>query len=99
MIGADELIGVREKTQRKLKALTLNLAELQARMLAIQFNSRRDVPLETLSKGLALHNLTETFADAMTVVDGGRRVELIWAPSEAGIRIRPRVSIWSRNSR
>ncbi len=57
-------------------------AELQTRMLAIQFNSRRDVPLETLSKGLALHDLTETFADTMTVVDGGRRVELIWAPSE-----------------
>lgn len=57
-------------------------AELQTRMLAIQFNSRRDVPLETLGKGLALHDLTETFADTMTVVDGARRVELIWAPSE-----------------
>lgn len=57
-------------------------AELQTRMLAIQFNSRRDVPLDTLGKGLALHDLTETFADTMTVVDGARRVELIWAPSE-----------------
>lgn len=57
-------------------------AELQTRMLAIQFNSRRDVPLEALGKGLALHDLTETFSDTMTVVDGARRVELIWAPSE-----------------
>ena len=57
-------------------------AELQTRMLAIQFNSRRDIPLETLAKGLTLHDLTETFSDTMTVVDGARRVELIWAPSE-----------------
>ncbi len=57
-------------------------AELQTRMLAIQFNSRRDVPLDTLAKGLTMHDLTETFSDTMTVVDGSRRVELIWAPSE-----------------
>ncbi len=57
-------------------------AELQTRMLAIQFNSRRDVPLQTLAGGLALHDPTETFTDTMTVVDGSRPVELIWAPSE-----------------
>ena len=57
-------------------------AELQTRMLAIQFNSRRDVPLDTLARGLTLHDVTETFSDTMTVVDGARRVELIWAPSE-----------------
>ena len=57
-------------------------AELQTRMLAIQFNSRRNVPLETLGQGLALHDLTETFSDTMTVVSGSRRVEVIWAPSE-----------------
>ena len=57
-------------------------AGLQTRMLAIQFNSRKHVPLELLAKGLALHDLTETFTDTMTVVDGARRVELIWAPSE-----------------
>jgi alkyl sulfatase BDS1-like metallo-beta-lactamase superfamily hydrolase len=57
-------------------------AGLQTRMLAIQFNSRKHVPLEALAQGLALHDLTETFADSMTVVDGARRVELIWAPSE-----------------
>ncbi len=57
-------------------------AGLQTRMLAIQFNSRKHVPLEVLGQGLALHDLTETFADSMTVVDGTRQVELIWAPSE-----------------
>lgn len=57
-------------------------AELQTRMLAIQFNSRRHVSLNVLGEGLALHDLTETFRDTMTVVDGSRRVELIWAPSE-----------------
>lgn len=57
-------------------------AGLQTRMLAIQFNSRAHVPLEVLGRGMALHDLTETFADTMTVVAGPRRVELIWAPSE-----------------
>lgn len=57
-------------------------AELQTRMLSIQFSSRRNVPLELLGQGLVLHDLTETFADRMLLVDGARRVELIWAPSE-----------------
>lgn len=57
-------------------------AELQTRMLAIQFSSRRQVPLAMLAKGLALHDLTETFSDSMTVVGGRRPVELLWAPSE-----------------
>ena len=57
-------------------------AELQTRMLSIQFNSRREVPLDTLAKGLALHDLTETFGERMVLVDGDRPVELVWAPSE-----------------
>jgi alkyl sulfatase BDS1-like metallo-beta-lactamase superfamily hydrolase len=57
-------------------------AGLQTRMLAIQFNSRKHVPLEVLGQGMTLHDPTETFADSMTVVEGTRRVELIWAPSE-----------------
>ncbi|MEM8619975.1 MAG: hypothetical protein AAGF73_09650 [Actinomycetota bacterium] len=39
-------------------------------MLAIQFGSRQHVPLAMLAKGLALHDLTETFSDSMTVVEG-----------------------------
>ncbi len=31
---------------------------------------------------MALHDVTEIFADSMVLVDGARRVELIWAPSE-----------------
>lgn len=57
-------------------------AELQTRMLSIQFNARRNRPLEELARGLTMHELTETFTDSMTVVAGSRRVELLWAPSE-----------------
>ena len=57
-------------------------AELQTRMLSIQFNARRNMPLSDLARGLTMHDLTETFSDAMTVVGGSRRVELLWAPSE-----------------
>ena len=55
---------------------------LQLRMAAVQFPSRQPVPLEALEPGFALHDPSETFADQMTLVDGSRRVELIWAPSE-----------------
>lgn len=57
-------------------------APLQMRMAAMQFPSRRPVPLAVLVKGFALHDPTETFSDRMLLVDGSRRVELIWAPSE-----------------
>ena len=56
--------------------------ELQLRMAAVQFPSRKPVPLDALAPGFSLHDPTETFADAITLVDGSRRVELIWAPSE-----------------
>ncbi len=55
---------------------------LQLRMAAVQFPSRQPVPLEVLEPGFALHDPTETFADKMTLVEGNRRVHLIWAPSE-----------------
>lgn len=54
--------------------------EFQRRAASVQFPSRashRDI-----AKGFALHDPTETFADTMTLVEGSRRVELIWAPSE-----------------
>lgn len=57
-------------------------AELQLRMLAMQFPSRQPVPLASRVAGMALHDVTETFDDTMTLVDGSRRVDLIWAPSE-----------------
>ncbi len=57
-------------------------AELQLRMLAVQFPSKTPVPLESRAAGMALHDVTETFASTMTLVEGARRVELIWAPSE-----------------
>jgi alkyl sulfatase BDS1-like metallo-beta-lactamase superfamily hydrolase len=55
---------------------------LQLRMASVQFPSRRPLPLDVLAPGFALHDPTETFAERMTLVDGARRVELIWAPSE-----------------
>lgn len=55
---------------------------LQLRMAAMQFPSRQPVPLAALEPGFALHDPTETFADEMTLVEGTRRIELIWAPSE-----------------
>lgn len=56
--------------------------ELQRRMASVQFPTRTPVPIEILARGFKLHDPTETFADTMTLVDGARRVELIWAPSE-----------------
>ncbi len=56
--------------------------ELQRRMASIQFPARNPVPLDVLALGMTLHDPTETFGDRMTLVDGARRVELIWAPSE-----------------
>ena len=55
---------------------------LQLRMVAMQFPSRQPVPLAALEPGFALHDPTETFAGEMTLVEGTRRIELIWAPSE-----------------
>lgn len=56
--------------------------ELQRRMAAAQFPGKEPVPLDLLKQALVLHDPTETFADRMLLVDGARRVELIWAPSE-----------------
>lgn len=56
--------------------------QLQLRMMSVQFPAREPVPLDVLATGLRLHGPTETFADHMTLVDGARRIELIWAPSE-----------------
>jgi len=39
-------------------------------------------PLDILGEGFKPHDPTETFSDTMLLVDGSRRVELIWAPSE-----------------
>ena len=55
---------------------------LQLRMASVQFPARQPVPLDVLAVGLRLHDPTETFSDRMTLVEGARRVELIWAPSE-----------------
>ncbi|MEM7140223.1 MAG: alkyl sulfatase dimerization domain-containing protein [Actinomycetota bacterium] len=56
--------------------------DLQLRMAAVQFPTRQPVPIDMLRGGLRLHDPDETFADTMTVVEGSRRVELVWAPSE-----------------
>ncbi len=55
---------------------------LQLRMASVQFPAKTPIPLDHLAIGLKLHDPTETFTDQMTLVDGPRRVELIWAPSE-----------------
>ncbi|MCP3936179.1 MAG: MBL fold metallo-hydrolase [Actinomycetia bacterium] len=57
-------------------------AGLQQRMASIQFPSRTPIPLDVLATGFTLHDPTETFTDTMTLVEGTRRVELIWVPSE-----------------
>ena len=54
--------------------------ELQARMAAMQFPTKRT--LDEVGAGFGLHDPTETFDDTMTVTTNGRRVELIHAPSE-----------------
>ena len=56
--------------------------QLQLRMASVQFPAAKPVPLEVLASAFSLHDPTETFADEMTLVEGSRRVELIWAPSE-----------------
>lgn len=68
---------------------------LQTRMLSIQFNARRNVPLTELAKGLSLHDPTETFSDTMRVIGGSRPVELIWAPSE----VDDSLVVWLPNER
>jgi alkyl sulfatase BDS1-like metallo-beta-lactamase superfamily hydrolase len=56
--------------------------QLQLRMASVQFPAKTPVPLDLLAAGLKLHDPIETFSDHMTLVEGSRRVELIWAPSE-----------------
>lgn len=56
--------------------------ELQVRMATMQFPTGKPLPLAARAKGFALHDPVETFSDHMTLVEGSRRVELIWAPSE-----------------
>jgi len=53
---------------------------LQTRLAAIQFPSRH--PLEQRRELFVQHPPTETFRDTLTLVDGSRRVELIYSPSE-----------------
>ncbi|MDH3707651.1 MAG: alkyl sulfatase [Acidimicrobiia bacterium] len=54
--------------------------ELQARLASMQFPT--GLPVETLQRGLTIHDPTETFDDHLVLVEGARRVELLWAPSE-----------------
>jgi glyoxylase-like metal-dependent hydrolase (beta-lactamase superfamily II) len=53
---------------------------LQARLASMQFPG--PATLDRLIAGLPVHDPTETFAERLMLVDGPRRVELIWAPSE-----------------
>ncbi|MFT7608436.1 MAG: alkyl sulfatase BDS1-like metallo-beta-lactamase superfamily hydrolase [Candidatus Aldehydirespiratoraceae bacterium] len=55
---------------------------LQMRMASVQFPAKRPIPVDVLATGMPLFDPTETFQDTMLLVDGSRRVELIWAPSE-----------------
>lgn len=54
--------------------------DLQARMASLQFPGK--ATLDQLKAGLAIHDPNETFDDHLVLVDGPRRVELLWAPSE-----------------
>ena len=54
--------------------------ELQARLASIQFPT--GIPVEMVAGSFATYDPTEVFDDSMLLVDGSRRVELIWAPSE-----------------
>jgi alkyl sulfatase BDS1-like metallo-beta-lactamase superfamily hydrolase len=53
---------------------------LQRRMASVQFPT--GIEMEQLAPLFALHDPTETFVDHLVLVDGARRVELLWAPSE-----------------
>ena len=55
---------------------------LQARMAAVQFPSREGAPWERMLEAFRMTDPGEVFADALLVVDGDRRVEARWAPSE-----------------
>jgi alkyl sulfatase BDS1-like metallo-beta-lactamase superfamily hydrolase len=55
---------------------------LQLRMSSVQFPAKDPIPLDLLALGMTLHDPTETFSDEMSLVDGPRRIELFWAPSE-----------------
>ena len=54
--------------------------ELQARLALMQFPV--GIPVEAMMSSFAMYDPTEVFDDSMLLVDGSRRVELIWAPSE-----------------
>ena len=54
--------------------------ELQARMAAMQFPTRRTVA-ETMAD-LPMHDPTEVFDDTLTITANGRRVDVAHAPSE-----------------
>ncbi|MBC8363610.1 MAG: MBL fold metallo-hydrolase [Actinobacteria bacterium] len=55
---------------------------LQARMAAVQFPSREGFAWERMLPAFRMVDPTETFADSLVVVTGGRTVEVRWAPSE-----------------
>lgn len=55
---------------------------LQARMAAVQFPSREGAPWERMLEAFRMTDPGEVFADVLLVVDGDRRVEARWAPSE-----------------
>ncbi|MGI9645961.1 MAG: alkyl sulfatase dimerization domain-containing protein [Ilumatobacteraceae bacterium] len=57
-------------------------AELQMRMASMQFPTRTPLPVDVMTAGFRVHDPTETFDDHMVVVEGSRRVEVIWVPSE-----------------
>ncbi|GIR38484.1 MAG: hypothetical protein CM15mP49_38690 [Actinomycetota bacterium] len=40
------------------------------------------LPVDMVAGSFAAYDPTEVFDDSMLLVDGSRRVELIWAPSE-----------------
>ena len=47
---------------------------------SIQFPT--GIPVDMVAGSFTMHDPTEVFDDSMLLVDGSRRVELIWAPSE-----------------
>ena len=53
---------------------------VQARLASIQFPT--GIPVDIVAGSFATYDPTEVFDDSMLLVDGSRRVELIWAPSE-----------------
>ncbi|MGI9604023.1 MAG: alkyl sulfatase dimerization domain-containing protein [Acidimicrobiales bacterium] len=56
--------------------------ELQRRAAAVQFPGRKGVPIDMLRDGMVLFDPDEVFDDSLVVVEGSRRVEALWVPSE-----------------